>query len=59
VRAGILQDLRERWEQELQGNCVFVSATEKQNVNLLRSTILNKVRELYRIRYPYKTEFFY
>ena len=59
VRAGILQDLRERWERELQGNCVFVSATEKRNVPLLRTTILNKVRELYRIRYPYKTEFFY
>lgn len=59
VKAGILQDLKERWENELQGNCVFVSATEKRNIALLRDTILAKVRELYRIRYPYKSEFFY
>jgi GTP-binding protein HflX len=59
VRAGILQDLKERWEGELHGNCVFVSATERRNIDSLRATILQKVRELYRERYPYKTEFYY
>lgn len=59
VRAGIVQDLKERWENELQGNCVFISAVERRNIEELRNTLLNKVRELYRIRYPYKTEFFY
>lgn len=59
VRAEILNDLKSRWENELQGNCVFISATERRNIDELRATILNKVRELYRIRYPYKTEFFY
>jgi GTP-binding protein HflX len=59
VRAGILQDLKERWEGELHGNCVFVSATERRNIDNLRVTILQKVRELYRERYPYKTEFYY
>jgi GTP-binding protein HflX len=59
VKAGLLQDLKQRWEQELQGNCVFISATEKQNIDQLRNAILRKVRELYRIRYPYKTEFLY
>jgi GTPase len=38
---------------------VFVSAIEKTNLDVLRQTILNKVREMYRIRYPYKAEFFY
>jgi GTPase len=55
----ILQDLKERWQRETNGNAVFISATEKQNIDQLRNTILNKVRELYRIRYPYKAEFFY
>jgi GTP-binding protein HflX len=55
----ILQDLKERWQRETNGNTVFISATEKQNIDQLRNTILNKVRELYRIRYPYKAEFFY
>ncbi len=59
VKQHILEELKQRWENELQGNCVFISATEKRNIDVLRSTILNKVRELYRIRYPYKSEFFY
>lgn len=59
VKQHILEELKNRWENELQGNCVFISATEKRNIDTLRTTILNKVRELYRIRYPYKSEFFY
>jgi GTP-binding protein HflX len=59
VKQEILGDLMQRWELETKGNCVFVSATEKQNIDSLRQTILNKVRDLYRIRYPYKAEFFY
>lgn len=55
----ILLDLFERWSRETNGNAVFVAATEKRNLDILRLTILKKVRELYRIRYPYKTDFFY
>jgi GTPase len=55
----ILEDLYERWQRETNGNAVFVSAIEKRNLDTLRNTILQKVRELYRIRYPYKTEFIY
>ena len=55
----ILQDLRDRWNNETNNNAVFVSAIEKRNIDVLRNTILEKVRELYRIRYPYKTEFLY
>lgn len=55
----ILEDLRDRWNNETNGNAVFVSAIEKTNIDVLRKTILDKVRELYRIRYPYKTEFLY
>ena len=54
----ILQDLYERWEGETGGNAVFISATEKRNVEGLRNTILSKVKELYKIRYPYKTVFY-
>jgi GTP-binding protein HflX len=55
----ILNDLKERWTQETSGNAIFISALERTNIDVLRNTILEKVRELYRIRYPYKTEFFY
>jgi GTP-binding protein HflX len=59
VKKEILNDLRQRWQIETKGNCVFVSATEKTNIDALRQTILNAVRDTYRIRYPYKAEFFY
>ncbi|HEX7905733.1 MAG TPA: GTPase HflX [Chitinophagaceae bacterium] len=49
----ILEDLRDRWNNETNGNAIFISALEKRNLELLRSAILEKVREMYRIRYPY------
>lgn len=55
----ILNDLYERWQHETGGNAVFVAAIEKRNFDTLRKTILEKVREIYRVRYPYKTEFLY
>jgi GTP-binding protein HflX len=55
----ILQDLEERWQQQTAGNAIFISALERTNIDALRATILDKVRELYRVRFPYKTEFFY
>ncbi len=59
VKKEILDDLKKRWQTETKGNCVFVSAVEKTNIDGLRQTILNTVRDAYRIRYPYKAEFFY
>jgi GTP-binding protein HflX len=59
VRTGLVKELKERWENELQGNCVFISAIEKRNIEELRTTILEKVRERYRVRYPYKTEYLF
>jgi GTPase len=59
VRNEILEDLKERWERETHGNCVFVAAIEKRNIAELREVVVSKVRELYRERYPYKSEYFY
>lgn len=55
VKLEILKDLKERWENELQGNCVFISAIEKRNLEELRATILEKVRAIYQVRYPYRS----
>lgn len=55
----ILEDLYDRWQHETGGNAVFVSAVEKRNIDQLLKTILEKVRQMYRVRYPYKTEFIY
>ena len=59
VKKELLEDLREKWERETDGNAVFISATERRNIDELRSTILEKVRQMYKVRYPYKTEFLY
>lgn len=55
----ILEDLRDRWQNETNGNAIFISALERRNLDGLRATILEKVRQLYKIRYPYKSEFFW
>lgn len=59
VKEQMLVELKQRWENELQGNCVFIAATEKRNVEELRATILQKVKEMYQVRYPYKSENFF
>lgn len=55
----ILEDLRDRWNNETGGNAIFISAIERRNLDKLREAILGKVREMYKVRYPYKTEFLY
>jgi GTP-binding protein HflX len=59
VKQDILHTLKRDWETKTQGNCVFISALEKRNIEELRKTILDKVTQLYRERFPYKSEFFY
>ena len=59
VKEDLLRELKERWTNTTQGNCVFISATEKSNIDELRQTVLNKVREMYQVRFPYKAEYFY
>jgi GTP-binding protein HflX len=59
VKEEILRDLKERWENITHGNCVFISAARRENIDGLRETIIQKVKEQYQIRYPYKSEFFF
>ena len=55
VKQELLQDLKDKWDNVTNNNCVFVSATEKNNLDALRDLILERVREMYKVRYPYKT----
>lgn len=54
----ILKDLEEKWKRETNGNSVFIAAIEKRNIKELRHSLLHKVKDLYQIRYPYKSDFF-
>ncbi|MDB5230913.1 MAG: GTP-binding protein HflX [Chitinophagaceae bacterium] len=56
VKQDILSDLKERWINNTQGNCIFISALQKKNLEELRAMILKQVRSMYRVRYPYKTD---
>lgn len=58
VKQDILAQLKNRWENETEGGCVFISATERRNIDQLRATILDKVKKLYEERYPYLTQFY-
>ncbi len=55
----LLKELKERWESETQSVCVFMSATERSNIDGLRDSLLSRVKELYKERFPYKTEYLY
>ena len=55
----LLKELKERWESETQSVCVFMSATERSNIDGLREALLSRVKELYKERFPYRTEYLY
>lgn len=58
VKQQILQELHEKWHNITEGNSIFISAKERQNIDRLRNFMLARVKELYAIRYPYKTQYF-
>ncbi|MGI9191900.1 MAG: GTPase HflX [Chitinophagaceae bacterium] len=58
VKQEWLQQLNERWNRESNGHALFISATEKQNIDALREHLLTVVREQYTIRYPYRDQFY-
>jgi len=58
IKTDILNELKNTWMQKSNAHCVFISATEKNNIEELRTMLTDLVKEQYQIRYPYKTEFF-
>ena len=58
VKAQLLEDLKDRWNLDTNYNSIFVSATEKTNIENLRKVILDKVKAIYAIRYPFKANFY-
>ena len=48
-----LADLQKTWMAKMQGECLFISAREKQNIDELREVLYKKVRELHVQKYPY------
>ena len=58
IKKDIVDELKQTWMQRSNENAVFISAIEKRNIEELRDRILLMVAEAYKVRYPYKTEFY-
>ncbi|HTN46774.1 MAG TPA: GTPase HflX [Flavipsychrobacter sp.] len=58
VKEELINQLKARWEHHTNGDCIFIAAIERRNLDTLRTTILNKVKALYEERYPYLTNFY-
>ncbi|HNF70991.1 MAG TPA: GTPase HflX [Chitinophagaceae bacterium] len=58
IKQELLVQLKQYWDKASEGRVIFISATEKKNVDELRELILEKVKDQYAIRYPYRTSFF-
>ena len=48
-----LNDLIHTWMTKLGQDCLFISATEKTNIDNLKKVLYNRVRELHVQKYPY------
>lgn len=48
-----LDDLKKMWMSNTNSPCLFISAKEKQNIEELKATLYNKVKEIHTTRYPY------
>ncbi len=58
VKDQLMHDLESRWNNLTNYNAIFISALEKTNIENFRKVILDKVKAMYAIRYPYKTVFY-
>lgn len=59
VKQQLLEDMENRWKVKTKNMAIFVSAIKKSNIDGLRQKVLNEVRNLYAVKYPYKVEYFY
>ncbi|MGQ0828105.1 MAG: GTPase HflX [Bacteroidota bacterium] len=48
-----LEELKRTWMRTLHTQCLFISATNKQNIDEFRTVLYDKIKELHLKRYPY------
>lgn len=48
-----LDDLKRTWMAKLSDSCLFVSAKQRANIELMRETLYKRIRELHVQKYPY------
>lgn len=48
-----LDELRKTWMAKMNNNCIFISATNKTNIDELKQKMYDKIKEIHIERYPY------
>jgi GTP-binding protein HflX len=48
-----LEDLKKTWMKNLNKNCIFISAQNKENIDELKQKVYEMVKEMHVKRYPY------
>lgn len=48
-----LEELKQMWVAKENVNCVFISATERENVEELKDMLYDNIREIHAARFPY------
>ena len=48
-----LEELQQTWMARLEGDCIFLSARQRTNMDELRRTLYQRVRQLHVQKYPY------
>jgi GTP-binding protein HflX len=49
-----LEELRETWMSKMKNDCIFISATQKENIETLRELLYKKIKQLHLEIYPHK-----
>jgi GTP-binding protein HflX len=48
-----LEDLKASWTTSMNEDCIYISATKKQNIDELRSLLYERAKAVHITRYPY------
>ena len=50
-----LDDWKNTWVSKMNNNCIFISASQKNNWDTFKSNLYDRIKEIHAIRYPYNT----
>jgi GTP-binding protein HflX len=56
-REEILNSFKNSWIAKTQDNCIFMSAVQLENIEDFRNNLLDKIKKLYKERYPFKAKY--
>jgi GTPase len=58
VKQELEEEFRKSMRSQFKGPCEFISATNRENIDELRRTIVLMVQDMYHKRYPYRSDFY-